>query len=189
MKKAFLLLLVLFSKTGFAQNIPFSNEDFVNVVFRELVDSNFSTYYLSANAYPCSFKKFDYDEWYKYALKEDVPIYILNELAKNSFLDNSPRSWKQDKLIKAFCIDEEKIEALLVPGMQHEDRDTKNRKPRETNLVFYFSRPVFTGDYQYAVIDLSFRCDNHLCGMGATFLFKQVNGKWSVVGRKIAWGS
>jgi hypothetical protein len=202
MKRAFLVVMLFFSKHGSGQNIAVSKEDFVNAVFREVVDSSFSKYYLSVNARPCSFKKFDYDEWYKYALREDVPIYILNELAKNSFLDNRTGLWRQEKLIKANCIDEEKIEAILTAAAKQEDnhsmtkakekpikRDTKNRQPAENNIVFYFSKPAFTSDYEYGVIDISFRCDDHFCGMGATFLFKQANGKWKIVGRKLIWGS
>ena len=187
MKKLILLLGVLIYKAGQAQNSPFSNEDFVNAVSRLVVDSSFSHYYLSANEAPCSFKKFDYDEWYKYALKEDVPIYILNELAKKSFLDGAPRSWQQGKLLNAFCIDEEKAKAMLAPAVK---RHVKNNgdKPGD-KIVFYFSRPEFTDDYQYGIIDMGFRCDDRQCGMGATFLFKQVNGRWIPAGRKLAWGN
>ena len=39
------------------------------------------------------------------------------------------------------------------------------------------------------VIDIGFRCDDKQCGMGATYLFKQVNGKWIVAGRKSLWSS
>ena len=63
--------------SGRAQQ-PLSNEDFVNAVAGLVVDSSFSQYYLFSAANPCSFKKFDYDEWYKYGLQEDVPVYILN---------------------------------------------------------------------------------------------------------------
>jgi len=158
-----------------------SGEDFVNVIAKLVVDSNFSQYYLFSSATPCSFKKFDYDEWYKYGLKKDVPIYILNELAKKSFEDAAPRYWQQQKLLNAFCIDEENAKTLLSsPQKKHS---------KANRVVYYFSRPEFTDDYQYAVIDLGFRCDDQQCGMGATFLFKQVNGKWTVAGKKIAWGN
>jgi len=158
-----------------------SGEDFVNTIAKLVVDSNFSQYYLFSDATPCSFKKFDYDEWYKYGLKEDVPIYILNELAKKSFDDAAPRYWQQQKLLNAFCIGEENAKALL---------SSPQKKHRKANrVVYYFSRPEFTDDYQYAVIDLGFRCDDRQCGMGATFLFKQVNGKWTVAGKKMAWGN
>ena len=165
---------------------PLGGEDFVNAVASLVVDSSFSRYYLFSDATPCSFKKFDYDEWYKYGLKEDVPVYILNELAKKSFEDAAPRYWQQQKLLNAVCIDEENAKALFLPG---EKKPGKHPVSFENKVVYYFSRPEFTDDYQYAVIDLGFRCDNRQCGMGATFLFKQVNGKWIVAGRKIAWGN
>ncbi|MEO5591388.1 MAG: hypothetical protein ABIR15_20725 [Chitinophagaceae bacterium] len=188
MKGLILLLSFFIYRAGQAQNIPVSNEDFVNSISRLVVDSSFSHYYLSGNAAPCSFKKFDYDEWYKYGLTEDVPIYILNELAKKSFLDAAPHNWQQEELLKAFCIDEEKAKLLLKPPLK---RHAKNQHLTidADKIVYYFSRPEFTDDYQYAIIDMSFRCDDRQCGMGATFLFKQVNGKWIVAGKKILWSS
>ena len=183
-----MVLFVLFCKAGIAQTITFSNEDFVNAVFHEVVDSNVSIYYLSASAYPCSFRKFDYDEWYTYALKEDVPIYILNELAEKSQLDAKPVYWRQEQLRAANCIDEEKISTVFTAAMNTLAKK-RNRNQVENSVVYFFSRPEFTADGQYAVIDMSYRCDNHLCGMGATFLFRQLNGKWRVAGRKLVWSN
>jgi hypothetical protein len=183
--KSWVLLLALFvCRAGQAQNSPVSNEDFVNAVSRMVTDSSFSHYYLFSNAATCSFKKFDYDEWYEYALRENVPIYILNELAKKSFLDTTPRSWQQGKLVNAYCIDETKAKVLLAQPVKN-----AGTAYAEDNIVFSFSRPEFTDDYQYAIIDCSFRCDNRQCGMGATFLFRQVNGKWIIAGKRIVWSS
>jgi hypothetical protein len=36
---------------------------------------------------------------------------------------------------------------------------------------------------------MGFRCDDHQCGTGAAFLFKQVNGKWVIAGKKSLWSS
>jgi hypothetical protein len=188
MKKACFFLFVLLGKVGQAQTVAFSNEGFVNAVFHEVVDSTVAAYYLSASAYPCSFIKFDYNEWYTYALKEDVPIYILNELAEKSQLDAKPVYWRQEQLHAADCIDEEKIGAVFTTSLNTVSKK-RNRNRVENKLVYFFSRPEFTADGQYGVIDMSYRCDNHLCGMGATFLFRQVNGKWRLVGRKLVWGS
>lgn len=187
--KWYILFAALFIyKSGHAQNIPFSNEAFVNAVSKLVVDSSFSHYYLVGNAAPCSFKKFDYDEWYKYAMNEDVPIYTLNELAKKSFFDNAPLNWQPGKLQNAFCVDDEIAKAMLAQPVK---RHVKNNGAafNEDKVVFYFSRPEFTDDYQYAIIDMGFRCDDHQCGMGATFLFRQVNGQWKLAGRKLVWGN
>jgi hypothetical protein len=187
--KSFILFAALFIyKPGRAQNNAVSNEVFVNAVSKLVVDSSFSHYYLSDNAAPCSFKKFDYDEWYKYALNEDVPIYTLNELAKKSFLDNAPLRWHPEKLKNAFCVDDESAKAMLTQPVKRHIKNTVTAF-NEDKFVFYFSRPEFTDDYGYAIIDMGFRCDNLQCGMGATFLFRQVNGKWKLAGRKIAWGN
>jgi len=71
MKWLIVLLFVFNCAPGHAQQ-PLSGEDFVNAVAGLVVDSSFSRYYLFSGATPCSFKKFDYDEWYKYGLKEGV---------------------------------------------------------------------------------------------------------------------
>ncbi|MEP6749696.1 MAG: hypothetical protein ABJB86_18305 [Bacteroidota bacterium] len=187
--KTFVLVAAIFIyASSHGQNKPVSNENFVNAVSKLVVDSTFSHYYLSAVAAPCSFKKFDYDEWYKYALKEDVPVYTLNELAKKSFLNNASLTWNQDELLHAFCIDEEKAKLILTQPVK---RHVKNydKEYGTDKVVYYFSQPSFTDDYQYAVIDMGFRCDDQQCGMGATFLFRQVNGVWKLAGRKLAWGN
>ncbi|MEP7279797.1 MAG: hypothetical protein ABI813_14200 [Bacteroidota bacterium] len=188
MKKFVLLLGFFVYKTGRAQFTPVSNEDFVNAVAGRVVDSSFSHYFLYALASPCSFKKFDYDEWYKYGLKEDIPIYVLNELAKNAFRDSAPLSWQPDHLSRAVCISEQKAAEVLVAVQNRHIKHT-NSKSAENSIVFYFSRPVFTNDYQYAAIDMGFRCDDRQCGMGATFLFRCIDDKWKLAGKKLVWGN
>ena len=85
MKRWLFILLLFMIKVGYAQSKPASNEDFINTIFPLVGDSNATHYYLFSDAHACSFKKYDYDEWYKYALNEDVPIYILEELGKEIF--------------------------------------------------------------------------------------------------------
>ncbi len=80
MKRLFVILLLFMIKVGHAQSKPASNEDFVNTIFPLVGDSSATHYYLFSDAHACSFKKYDYDEWYKYALNEAVPVYILDEI-------------------------------------------------------------------------------------------------------------
>ncbi len=188
MKRVSLLLVLFIGMAGHAQDQPPSAEAFVNAVRGLVVDSGFSHYYLLQTAAPCSFKKFDYDEWLKYALKEDVPVYILNELSKKSYSDTSPRNWQPGKLQQADCIDEESAKKILLPVLTRHAANNYINHP-ESRTVFYFSRPAFTDDYQYAIIDMGYRCDNRQCGMGTTFLFKQVKGSWQLAGKKMAWGN
>lgn len=188
MKRLVLFLLLLGQQQGMGQLRAFSNEDFVNAVARLIIDSSESQYYLSAYAPSCSFKKYDYEEWYKYGLKEDVPFYILNELSEKAYLDNIPLNWRQEKLLNAFCINDEAAKIVLSSVFIHHVKSQPARGS-PAKMVYYFSRPAFTGDYGYAVIDIGFRCDDKQCGMGSTFLFRQVNGKWRVAGIKQVWGN
>ena len=182
-----------------------SKEAFINQIFRTVVDSSFTTYLLLVNAYPCSFVKFEYDEWVKYTLREEVPIYVLNELAGKSFADRSPCSWQPDLLTHAICINEEKVDSVLDPDwLNPSSLNAAALKPGRPNpaalkawlhlppeqrIVFYFSRPLFTADGNYAILDMDYRCDNRLCGMGSTCLFRHTPTGWQLAGRKQNWGS
>jgi len=207
---AFLLLSIVPAiLTGRAQapasaESPLSKEAFVSAIFENIVDSSWSTYYLAAEAPPCSFVKYDYGEWVKYGLMEMVPIGILNELAKKSYEDRKPLYWEDGKLVKATCIGMSAADSVLarltegVAGAAGRHRKTAghsqqgkawSRLPAEEKEVFYFSRPVFTDDGAYAVIDLSYRCDARECGMGATYLFRQTAAGWKLVGKMVRWGA
>src|ERR1700694_3379446 len=142
MKRALLLVLLLYGHSRFSTalgqtSLP-QKEVFVNQVFDMVVDSNFSAYYLAEQAYPCSFVKFDYDEWVKYGLQESVSIDVLNELAKKSYDDREPRHWQPDRLVKAFCVGEKKIDSILnpVPATVREPGDgaasVKRKQHRES---------------------------------------------------------
>jgi hypothetical protein len=156
----------------------FPREEFLNQVFRTVVDSSLSNYYLYAEAMPCSFVKYDYEEWAKYALQEDVPIYLLNELAEKCYHDRAPSSWRQDSLSKAVCLGAWASDSI-------------GRLPAQEKPVFYFSRPEFTDDGQYAIIDLGFQCGAH-CGRSATYLFRRTGAGqpvWKMIGRRLNWVS
>jgi hypothetical protein len=187
----------------YAQPVPYSRETFINEIFNKVADSTLSRYYLITNAPRCSFKRFDYDEWTKYGLKEEVPIYVLNELSEKSYEDTVTGRWDQSKLQKAVCINDQEAAGILNPN--HAARSdsalspSKRRKiwlkqqkawagkSREEKLVFCFSSPEFTQDDQYAVVDVVVRCDNQACGMGTTYIFRREGDGWKVAGELLAW--
>jgi hypothetical protein len=178
-----------------------SEEAFINQVFRTVVDSSFDHYNLYLQAAPCSFIKYDYDEWLTYALRETVPIYTLNELAKQAHDERNPRLWRQDSLTQARCIDRQQADSILDPAraLRADTLMRKNKRrravarawaawsriPEQDRIVFYFSRPVFTDDRQYALLDMDYRCDNRLCGQGAICLFRREGGGWKLIGKRI----
>jgi hypothetical protein len=218
MRKGFILLLLAAGNIMYAQSLPPgtsmrsdtlavsipSDEAFINQVFHTVVDSSFERYYLCVQAGPCSFVKYDYDEWIKYDLRETVPIYTLNELAKNAYFDRKTCDWQQDRLAQAVCISREKADSALDPvlawradsaaGSRRQRRAiARGRKawasqPAAERTVFYFSRPAFTDDGQYAILDMDFRCDDRQCGEGATCLFHREGAGWKLIGRRIRWG-
>ncbi|HTQ64180.1 MAG TPA: hypothetical protein VMI12_05255 [Puia sp.] len=205
MNKVVFLLFIFFCQSGFSQSGQISKEEFLNEIFNQVADSNFSKFYLIHEASPCSFKRYDYGEWVKYGLKENITIDILNELAKKSYLDTSTNNWNQDGLTKAICIERKQASAILdsANDMERKEAVAKgkkkkiireelnewNKKPPEEKLVFYFSKPEFTDDLQYAVINVVYRCDDKACGMGATYLFSRTDHDWKVAGKMISWGN
>ena len=161
-------------------------EQFINAVLPIVTGEANAKYCLDENAVACSFRKFDYDEWVKYGLVEPVPFYILNELAESCSKNPLPHQWKSDDLRGAICLGQKSADSLLSTWA-HTLAKHKSRPPQ--NAIFFFSKPAFTKDGQYAVIDMGLRCDDRQCGMAATYIFRMENGQWRIVGRRMVWGS
>jgi hypothetical protein len=178
-----------------------SPEAFVNAVFYTVVDSSWSHYYLIEGTDSCRFTKYDYDEWSKYTLKEPVPLTTLNELSEKVYHAGAPYFWKQDLLQKAICITRKQGDSIIYPGFYKRSpnghptkkqlRKTGARpdnRPVQDAYVFSFSLPQFTGDGQYAVIDLNFIC-GVACGEGFTCLFHRTTSGWKLIGKYTNWSS
>jgi hypothetical protein len=196
MKSLLIQFLVLYAGIVFGQRT--SKENFVNQVSQHVVDSSFSKFYLSEEATPCRFTRFDYGQLIKYSLREPVSIDILNELARHSYEDTTDLEWTLRKINKAIGIAGDRIRSILNPSWElkydpsltdkQKGKAIKqllkqwDKKPPEEKLVYFFSRPEFTDDHQYSVIDLDFRCDEHECGRLATYLFKLGPDGWITIG-------
>ena len=186
-----------------ATQVP-SNEQFVNAIFHTVVDSSFTAYYLFEQADTCRFLKYNYDEWSVYILKEPVSIVILNELAGKVFASKEPYRWKRDRLSAAICIDRKKADSVInfsadiladhTLTRRQLDKAMKQRTqqwerlPTQEKIVFSFSRPQFTDDGQYAVIDLNFVC-GAACGNGFTCLFRLTSTGWKLIAKYSNWSA
>jgi len=168
MRSICFLFLLCVGRVG-AQTLP-SNEEFLNEAFSGKPDDGASrTHYLIAGTDTCRFEKFDYDEWIKYRLEETVPFATLNELAYKVHITKEPYYWQQYKLKGAICITAKTADSLLaLPS-----------PPR----VYSISRPYFTDDGQYAVMDV-----NVLYSLvslyGFTFLYHRTSKDWQQIGMK-----
>ncbi|HET6255205.1 MAG TPA: hypothetical protein VFE32_14085 [Puia sp.] len=167
-----LTLCFLISATCRGQSTIPSPEKFVNEVFPKVIDSTRSRYFLVAGTDSCRFVKFNYDDWADHHLAEPVPISILNELAEKVYHSRQPYFWKQDSLSQGVCITHRQADSILYLG--------GNRH------VYSFSLPQFTGDGQYAVIDLNMVC-GAACGLGATYIFRRTSSGWKVAGEYTNW--
>lgn len=206
MNKLFSFLLICYAPVCFSQPDSLSKETFINQIENKLIDSsfspgNFSKYYLLTSATPCSFKKFNYEELLKYSLDKVIPIYALNELAKNSVSDTSKAIWSQQNLPNAICLSRETADSIAYAQRNIHPTGKKEKKQALSQLekdleekkifdksYFVFSKPVFTDDYQYAVMDVSFRCGSK-CDCGWTYLFERVGQDWEIAGKILVWES
>lgn len=143
-----------------------SNEAFLNEVLTKTPDSVF---YLVAGSDTCRFEKFDYDEWIKYHLQEMVPLPTLNELSYKVHVTKEPYYWQQDRLKKATCITGKTADSLLaLPS---------------GSKVYSISRPYFTDDGQYAVMDVNLLY-RPVTMHGFTLLFHRTPKGWKTIGSK-----
>ena len=170
------LFLFVSIAAGARAQAPDSKEEFINATFLKVImDTSEGSYYLIKGSDTCWFEKFDYDEWVKYHLQEQVPLTTLNELAYKVHIANEPYYWQQDKLKQAKCITAREADSLLFPGV-----------PVPEVMVFSFSQPQFTDDGQYAVIDMNWKT-GPVSGTGYTFLLRHKPGGWRIIGSKLNW--
>jgi len=164
-----------------SQKLP-SPEEFVNAIYRTVVDTTVSHYFLVTGTDTCFFVKFEYDEWIKYSLKEPLPVNIMNELSEKVYLSRYPYYWRQPLLQKAICITRHQADSIIAPGPPNHPR------PLSERILYSFSLPQFTDDGKYAVIDLNVVCGT-TCGKGLTCLFRRTSTGWKLIGRHVNWSS
>jgi len=128
-----------------------------------------SMLYLIAGSDTCRFEKFDYDEWVKYHLQETVPLTTLNELAYKVHITKEPYYWQVDKLKKAICVTAGAADSILSQS--------------SGARVYSISRPYFTDDGQYAVIDINL-LDSPVSIHGFTLIFHRTQKGWLAIGSK-----
>ena len=177
---AILIVVCVAGATCRAQSSLPSPEQFINSIFPIAIDSVVPRYYLIAGTDTCRFVTFDYDEWADHHLTEPVPISILNELAEKAYGIHTPYFWKQSSLKQAICITRRQADSLLY--LNAPEGGNPNR------YVYSFSRPFFTDDGKYAVIDLNMVCGGR-CGVGSTFIFRRTEKGWKRVGVYRNWSA
>ncbi len=184
------------SPTGAALPSP---EEFLNAVFTTVVDSSFDHYYLVAGTDSCYFRKYSYDEWIKYHLKEPLTVSTLNELSEKVYLSRYPYFWKAPHLQKAILITRKQADSILgshaplpadaPPIVKRKWRKNLEHLPVWQLNVYSFSLPQFTDDGQYAVIDLNTIC-GAACGKGLTCIYRlTTTGEWKLIGQYANWSS
>jgi len=186
-----LLVAVLTGISAYPQDSRLQHptkEEFVNAVFRTVVDSSYSSYYLIQQSDTCRFVKFNYEDWAQYTLKEPVSIVILNELAEKVYHSKGRYFWRKDQLQKAICISNKEADSVIFYGNSISKDRPLTKQQLEKTIVFSFSQPQFTDDGQYAVIDLNFVC-GRACGQGFTCLFRLTATGWKLIAKYNNWSA
>jgi hypothetical protein len=180
-----------------------AKEAFLNEILPLVVDSSFTCYYMGADAGRCEFVKYNIDEWEKYGLEEQISIVTLNELSEKCYRDSIPSTWQQDSLLKADCIDGQTAWLIMHPTARltsetpgrgparkayRQLRREWAKQPRQEHMVYWFSKPEFTDDGQYAVMTAYNDCGNG-CASSFIYLFRHGAAGWKRIGSMLDWQS
>ena len=194
MKILIYILLIFISFPTFGQNI--SKEAFINEIHLSFVDSSSSSYYLSEKCSNLHIGRYDTSRLID-GFREYITDYVLAQLIQKAISDTSKQMWNSDLLIKAQCIDDRTADTILksyftattkskwskrkqdriVNKQVEEQRKKWKSLPIQERTVYYFSRPIFDDNNQFAIISLWSSCGS-TCGYGCIFLFKFINQRW-----------
>jgi len=78
---------------------------------------------------------------------------------------------------------DKKIKNGEIPKMQAFDYLKQNYNTRS---FIKFSIPIFLKEKQLIIISVAFHC-GRTCGEGADYVFKKINGKWTILYKEINW--
>lgn len=174
-------------------------EAFVNEVFRNFVASSFSYYYLDSSADNINFYRIHYREQIKKSILRIVPEEYLNDIFMKMEMDtnllywdynllkNARKALNEDDILQLFTTvrysknyrSKRKREKIAVKQIEYQ-RKVHNAKPIQERQIYHFSRPIFSKDDQYAIINFSVVCGS-TCGGGCLYVFKKISGKWLFV--------
>jgi hypothetical protein len=195
MKKILQIIAFLISTQCCGQDI-IKKEIFLNDVYQNYVDVNFTQYYLANQAY-----RYCYSYQDTFNIKSEfgriLPKKILQQLITNAWNDTLTENWDCSSLSKAICISEDSASEILkgpcpiiyakwskrkkekvIKRQELAFRKQWNRIAPEKRVVFYFTKPIFDSSFQYALIRVS---ESETC----SYLFKNENGIWLQIAKGI----
>lgn len=152
---------------------PELKEQFINSVYQTFVDSSFTQYYLTDD---CSRLWLSSPK-----IKDDFAPFCPDSIFQKIFLksetDTLTETWQCHNLKNSKCI-----------SLDLKYSFVRNKTLPQEKKVYTFSKPIFSDNYEYAVIEMSYFCGPK-CAYGCTFLFKKINSRWQKVAETNCWAS
>jgi hypothetical protein len=191
MKVFFTILFTVFTLNFFAQ-IDYK-EKFLNEISNEFVDKSFPYYCLSLDRFYIELDNFSIKP-----MQTDFKTFISDSTLKSIInqykTDTLTEQWDCKKITKAKCVDVNyENNDLMIISMDYrwsekkkkkeEIRQTKkykrkqNKKPKWDKQIFYFSRPLFSSNKEFAIVSVWIN-SGPMNGSGCIYFFKKINGKW-----------
>jgi hypothetical protein len=200
MKKLFCILFLVCAFNCFGQGE--TKEDFVNEVYRILVDSSCKYFYLCDTAYclgesTLSDRPFTFQRS-KNRLKEFIPDSIISQFILNISHDTISETWDCSKMKFVRCFHKDvgvrKFDTLyrsLKKQVFEQERERIHDKivqlPSEEKSLFWVSNPVYDNAKLYCYIVVAkdvteLRQDNTAMEKGkiCSYLFKKLQGLWII---------
>lgn len=168
-----LLIALCFLTTNCIAQTTEPKEQFINSVYLTFVDSSFTQYYLTDN---CS-KLILSSAKIKVDFAHFCPDSIFQQIYLKSEVDTLTETWQCNNLTKSKCISSDLVYTFV------QDKTLLQEKK-----VYTFSKPIFSDNCEYAVIEMSYFCGPK-CAYGCTVLFKKVNGRWTKLTETNCWVS
>jgi len=82
------------------------------------------------------------------------------------------------------CVNRHLIDSITFwsPLLIKDSGKSEQYIPWKQRVVYYFSRPIFSNNGDFAVISGGNSCGGG-CGEGCIYLFKKINKKWIEIGK------
>lgn len=189
-------LFILVSISSESQNY-FTNEQFINEIYKTYVDTNLAFYYLDSECISNTRLLQDSSQ-IKSELKGIMDNHEIKHLIREIKSDSQTIYWNTINLQKARCINSDELNDLtsdvivIAPkfwwrkifqqiAYEKEARrqyEILNKsKTLEEKKGYRFSRPYFSNSKQFALIYLSYHCGTN-CGQSCIILYEKHGNHW-----------
>jgi hypothetical protein len=190
MKNVTLILFLLINLNTFGQNE--TKEEFVNQVYREIIGSDKSGYYM----YDSTSNGFDKNdlEWLK--TQKLIPSKAADEIFAQAEQKHTREKWNFSGLLHSKPCNKDSLVVrsafLWIPvpagdtASERLNEQTAAEIRKDYKGLYSFSTPFFDHEHRYAVMIVAHHC-GMLCGSGSLYFFHKKDNKWELIKRVRTW--